>query len=107
MKHWEQVHTEEKDGFTINLCFALEDIAPDWDMTEEERDELFEKINNGSLLWVIARVEVKKKSIVLGSSYLGNCCYEEAKDFLLTGYYEDMVNEAMQEAKDMIEELTQ
>lgn len=107
MRHWEQVHTEEKDGFTIHLDFSPEDTAPDWDMTKEERDELIEKIDNGSLLWVIARVEVKKKSIVLGSSYLGGCCYKDTKDFLMDGYYEDMVNEAMQEAKDMIEELAQ
>jgi hypothetical protein len=105
MIYYEMVHQETRDGFDIVLSFAHENHAPDWDMTEEEKTDLFDKIDRGVLLWFMARVEVKKAGITLGADYLGGCCYESVSDFVRGGYYEDMINEAMREARKTISEL--
>ena len=105
MIHYETVHEETRDGFDIALSFAPEDCAPDWDMTEGEKIDLFDKIDRGVLLWFMARVEAKKGRLTLGADYLGGCCYESVSDFVRGGYYDDMVNEALREARKTISAL--
>jgi hypothetical protein len=105
MRYWDNVHTEEREGFTLTLSFTSEDSKPDWEMTEEEQRDLFEKINNGTLLWFIARVEASKNGVILGTDYLGGCCYESVKDFIEVGYYADMVHEAIAEARKTLDGL--
>jgi hypothetical protein len=105
MIYYETVHEETRDGFDIVLSFAPEHYAPDWDMTEEEKVDLFDRIDRGVLLWFMARVEVKKAGITLGSDYLGGCCYESVLDFMRGGYYDDMIDAAMREARKTILEL--
>ena len=105
MIYYEMVHQETRDGFDIVLSFAPEDTEPDWFMTEGEKIDLFDKIDRGVLLWFMARVEVKKAGITLGADYLGGCCYESVSDFVRGGYYKDMINEAMREARKTISEL--
>jgi hypothetical protein len=106
MQHWEQVHTETRNGFDYVLSFTQEDTEPDWDMTEEERAELLEKINNGTLLWFVAKMEVKRAGIVLATDYIGGCCYSSVSDFVEDGYYEDMISIATEEAENTLKELT-
>lgn len=108
MTHFETMHEEEQDGFTIRLSVTPEDQPIDWDFeTEEDRLETLEKIDNGSLVYFIARVEAVKCGIVLASDYLGGCCYESVQDFVdEKGYYQDMVDAVILEAGEMIEELS-
>lgn len=107
MRYWEEVHTETQDGFDLVLSFSSEDSEPDWDMTEEEKRGLFEQINNGWLLWVVARLEVKKAGVTLGADYLGGCCYASVDDFITGGYYEDMVAGGLSQARETIKKLTE
>jgi hypothetical protein len=47
--------------------------------------------------WCIVKVTVKDK----GATYLGNCSYENAEDFIAhSGYFEQMVNEAVEDAEE-------
>ena len=107
MRYWDNVHTDERDGFTLTLSLTSEDSEPDWEMTEEEKKDLFEKINNGALLWFMARVEASKNGVILGTDYLGGCCYESVQDFIERGYYADMAQIAIDEARETIKKLTE
>lgn len=90
--YWEKVHEEEYNGFNIILELSPETDAPDWDFEDEaERKKLFEDIENGNLLWFVARVAAQKDGITLGDDYLGGCCYKDAQDFIdNSGHYNDM-----------------
>jgi hypothetical protein len=114
MSYWETVHSETRDDFEIDLAFCSEDIHPD-DLFDWEacgnRDETLRKIDAGLLLWFTARVRVSvdrpdgKASVVIGEEYLGGCLYESVSDFLDRGYYEDMVQAALDNARDFIDSL--
>jgi len=108
MTHFETMHEKEQDGFIIRLSAAPDDQLIDWDFeTEQDRLDLLEKIDNGTLVYFIAKVEAIKCGIVLGTEYLGGCCYESVQAFVDDNdYYSDMVNSAIQEANANIEALS-
>jgi hypothetical protein len=98
--YWEVANVEAKDGFEIVLSVTPEDMPPDWDETEEQRAETLRKIDQGVWVYFIARVEACKDGIALGTSYLGGCCYDSVHQFVKeSDYYEDMVHEAIEEAR--------
>jgi hypothetical protein len=108
MIHFETMHEKEQDGFSIRLSITPDSHPIDWDFeTEQDRLDLLEKIDNGTLVYFIARVEAIKCGIVLGTDYLGGCCYESVQAFVDDNdYYADMVNSAIQAANDNIEALS-
>jgi len=107
MTYWEEVHTEEVEGFTITLSIAHEENLPDWDFeSEEERLKLYDDIDNGFLLWFSAKVTASKCGVELSSDYLGGNCYNTIKEFINPeDYYGDMCNAVIEEAKLKIIEL--
>jgi hypothetical protein len=106
MQYYETIHAEEKDGFEIVFSVTHEDIHPRdlFDGTPEYIAELLEKIDNGYYSWFAARVQAFKNGVLLGENHLGGCLYENCKDFVKEsgGYYEDMVFNAIKEAKQKI-----
>ena len=107
MTYWEKVHQEEKDGLIITLEITQETDAPDWDFeSEQERQDLIEQINNGNILWFVAKVSAMKQGILLAEDYLGGCCYDSVEDFIEDAYYQDMVDNVITEAKQKIIDLT-
>ena len=107
MSHFEVVDTRTIDGFNIVLSVTPESMEPDWDFeTEEEKQELFDKINNGSFLWFCAKVTANKNGIELASDYLGGCCYETIEEFIKDAYFEGMVDQTIENAKLAINALT-
>ena len=107
MTYWEKVHQEEKDGLIITLELTQETDAPDWDFeSEQERQDLIEQINNGNILWFVAKVSAMKQGIVLATDYLGGCCYDSVEDFIKDAYYQDMVDNVITAAKQKIIDLT-
>ena len=106
--YWENAHSEAREGFDIVLSVTPEDMLPDWDETEEERAETLRKINDGVWAYFVARVEARKEGIILGTAYLGGCCYDSVRQFVEEGdYYGDMVDEAMDEVWKLIAKLTE
>lgn len=98
------VHTEESpEGFVFNLYLLEEDESPrDNFMNEDGSDdeETIRKIADGTYLWFCAKVTCSKAGIVLGTDYLGACCYANVADFVVpTGYWPDMKAQALAEAK--------
>lgn len=100
MRHGEVVHTEERDGFKITLIFEPEDHEPDWCFQPGEKTDVLRKIDSGELLWFCAKVTASREGITLGVDYLGDCCYLSVEEFMQPdGYYPDMVNRALEEAR--------
>jgi hypothetical protein len=108
MRHYETIHTEDTRGFHVIFSVTLEDFHPRdcFDYTEEEMKDLCDKIDRGVYSWFCARVEVYQQGILLASDYLGGCLYDTPMQFVKESeYYDDMVNNAIAEAKQNIEKL--
>lgn len=116
MNNWEQLHTEQNQGFEIQFSITPEDMHPADSFDDSSFDDadglqkLIEAIENGNLCWFIARVQAFKNGILLATDYLGGNCYENPMDFLdAGGYYDDMkwtvINEANQAIKTLTEEI--
>lgn len=107
MKHYQTIKTEDTQGFHIVCSVAYEDTHPSdlFDDSCHDINDICQKIDDGFYQWFIVRVEAYKNGILLGSDYLGGCLYESYEDFLEDGYYGDMVDQAITEAKTNINKL--
>jgi hypothetical protein len=108
MRQYETIHTEDTQGFHVVCSVTSEDFHPSdcFDYEEEELGELCRKIDAGIYSWFAVRVEAYKGGILLGSDYLGGCLYDSPMQFVKESeYYSDMVDNAVQEAKDALEML--
>jgi hypothetical protein len=98
------IHTEERDGFTISFHAMPEDMDPAEDFTDDQ--ETIDAINSGEFVWFMARVQASKEGIVLGTDYLGACCYKSYMQFVENNdYYADMVKNAIGEARETLAKL--
>lgn len=102
-------HELQQDGFRITLELLPEHESPDWDFeSEEEKQDLFRRIEQGDILWFVAKVTASRLGIELGTDYLGGCCYGSVEEFLHPdGYFPDMVDEAIAEARKTLAVLCQ
>jgi len=109
MVNQELIHLEEREGFTIHCYAQEEDISPEGHFAsgDDAADaEIIRKIANADLAWFCAHVTASKEGIVLGSDYLGACCYKSTQDFITSNdYYADMVEEVIQQAKTTLKKL--
>jgi hypothetical protein len=107
MQYYETIHTEDVNGFHIMCSITHEDTHPNdlFDDSIDDISEICRKIDNGTCTWFIARVEAFKGGILLGTSYLGGNLYDDPKDFVKDCNYEDMMQEAISEAKKNLEML--
>lgn len=98
------VHTETRDGFDIAFYALPEDSDPaDHFDIQGDDDRTFELIANGTYAWFCAKVTASKGGVELGCDYLGGCCYDSEVAFVTdSGYYEDMVASAIDEARKAI-----
>lgn len=99
----------EKDGFDIYFE-ALPEYTPIDDVLSESEDieKAIEKIDSGEWVYFRAKVSAYKAGIELGSDYLGVCIYDSEEDFYIRykdEYFADMVDQAIDEAKSILEEL--
>lgn len=102
MRHWDTLAAMQRDGFDIIVDKTWEDISPRdcFDDTVTDLDELCRKIDSYDLDWFMLRVRVMLDGHELGSHYLGGCCYEDAREVLKDGTAEDLIHEAMREARE-------
>jgi hypothetical protein len=108
MRHYETIHTEDTRGFHVIFSVTQEDCHPRdcFGYEEEELTEICRKIDCGLLAWFVARVDVYQQGILLGSDYLGGCLYDTPMQFVKESeYYDDMVNNAIADAKHSLERL--
>lgn len=105
-RSFEEVHREQRDGFDVVLLLSQEDPREfdHGNATPEAIAEFNEKIESGAWIVFTAMVVGRMDGKQLGDDTLGGCCYLSARDFREnSGYYEDMVNVAMSEARRVAE----
>ena len=101
MRYYDELATYERDGFKIIVDKTYEDLSPRdlFDDTVSDIDEIIKDIDRGHLDWFMLRVRALVDGHELGSAYLGGMLYEDPSECLTDGSAEDMICEAIAEAK--------
>ena len=101
MRYWDELARFERDGFDIIVDKTWEDMDPrdSFDDTCYDIKEIREDINSGKLDWFMLRVRALVDGHELGSAYLGGCLYGDAREVLRDGTAEDIIEEALVEAR--------
>jgi len=100
------IHSEEREGFEINFYAGEEDCHPRDLFMPEDVDQIVNDINEGNLVWFVAKVTASKKGIELANDYLGGCLYPSYMDFVEDNfYYADMIDTVIKDARQTIKEL--
>lgn len=98
-RYYDTIAEFERDGYDIIVDKTWEDLNPRDCFESDDIDAIIADIDNGTLEWFMLRIRVMAEGVELGSSYLGGMLYEEPKECLTDGSMEDMLHEAMKEAK--------
>jgi hypothetical protein len=101
MRYYDTLAEFERDGFTVIVDKTWEDLAVRdmFDDSCHDIKEIERKIDNGTYEWFMMRVRVLVEGLEMGSAYLGGMLYEKPEDCLTDGTAEDMIYEALTEAK--------
>ena len=98
------IHTFTKDGFDIRFAVFSELSHPNDHFDDDGKTA--RAIAAGEYEWFVAMVTASKNDVELAEEYLGGCCYETFESFMEPGgYFDDMVDEVINVAKQKIEEL--
>ena len=99
------IHTFTKDGFDIRFAVFPELTHPN-DAFDDD-GETARAINAGEYEWFVAMVTAGKNGVELAEEYLGACCYKTYEEFMTeSGYFDDMVETAIDMARQTIVDLT-
>jgi hypothetical protein len=101
MRYYDELARYEREGFEIIVDKSYEDLNPRdcFDDTVTDIDEIIKDIDRGHLEWFMLRVRALVDGHELGSAYLGGMLYEDPTECLTDGSAEDMIYEAIEEAK--------
>jgi hypothetical protein len=102
MRYWDTLTTfEDREGFEIVVDKTWEDIPLSHSFDDSCHDiaELERRVDSGDLDWFMLRVRALIDGNELGSAYLGGCLYEDAREVLEDGTAEDLIEQAISEAK--------
>jgi hypothetical protein len=108
-RHWDILLEEPRGQLTVIVDKSWEDIHPsDCFDTSTDPDtgkpyfdiaEMCYKIDRGDLEWFMLRARVFFEGVELGENIVGGFLYENAEEVLTDGVAEDLIYEAMREAK--------
>jgi hypothetical protein len=109
MRYYDTLAEYERDGFTIVVDKSWEDLNPrdSFDDSCIDVEEIIKDIDRGHLEWFFVRVRAMVEGLELGSAYLGGMLYEDPKECLTDGTVEDLIAEALNEAKKDVYRLKQ
>jgi hypothetical protein len=107
MRHWEKLLEEDRGGFTVIIDKTWEDCHPRdcFDDTAYDIKEMCEKIDRGDLDWFMARARVLVDGLELSDTCMGGLLYEDAREFLNDGMAEDLILDAVTDAKHRLTDL--
>lgn len=100
-RYYDTLAVYERNGFDVIVDKSYEDLDPKdcFDDTQFDIAEMCHNIERGNLDWFMLRVRVMVENIELSSQFLGGCLYENASEVLTDGTAEDLIAEALVEAK--------
>jgi hypothetical protein len=109
-RHYDELARYERDGFDVIVDKTWEDIPladlfdtsidPDTGKPYFDVEDMARKIDRCELDYFMLRVRVLLDGHELGSHYVGGFLYEDASEVLRDGVAEDMIYEAMLEARE-------
>jgi len=109
MRYYDTLATMQRDGFEIIVDKTWEDIPladlfdtsidPDTGLPYYDVEQMARDIDRGNLDYFMLRVRALVDGHELGSAYVGGFLYEDASEVLRDGIAEDMIYEAIAEAK--------
>ena len=109
MRYYETLLETDRGGFNVIVDKTYEEIDPAdcFDDTVSDIEAIRKDIERGHLDWFMLRVRVFFEDLELASSYLGGMLYEDPSECLTDGAAEDMIEEALAEARARIPNLTE
>jgi len=107
MRYYDHLATLQRDGFEVIVDKTWEDVAirDCFDDSCYDIADMEDKVNRGVLDWFMLRVRVQFEGHEFGSACLGGCMYEDPAEVLTDGTAEDMIWEALIEAKEEVGKL--
>jgi len=110
MRHWDELARYEREGFEIIVDKTWEDIPldhlfdtsidPDTGKPYYDVKDMARKIDRCELDYFMLRARVMLDGHELGSHIVGGFLYEDARETLTDGMAEDLIYQAMIEAKE-------
>jgi hypothetical protein len=107
MNHYDTIHEEDFEKYHVIASITYEDLHPSdcFDETVHDMNEILRKIDNGFYTWFCLRVQAFRNGVLLGTSYLGGNLYEDPREIIIDGTYQDCKHEAIQEAEATLSKL--
>jgi hypothetical protein len=106
--YYDELATYEREGFTVIVDKTYEDMHPrdSFDDSCHDIDEICRDIDRGHFEWFMLRVRVLVEGLELSSQHLGGCLYKDAREILTDGTAEDIIDQAMTDAKRQVYRLS-
>ena len=104
MRYWDEMLRETRGSFEVVVDKSWEDI-PIRDLFDDtcyDIAEMEDKVNRGDLDWFMLRARVFVEGLELGDAIVGGFMYEDARETLRDGTAEDLIYQAMEEAKKQV-----
>jgi hypothetical protein len=112
MRHWTELLREQRKGFEIIVDKTWEDIPldhlfdtsidPDTGKPYYDVKDMARKIDNCDLDYFMLRARVLLDGHEMGSHIVGGFLYEDARETLKDGMAEDLIYQAMSDAKNEV-----
>ena len=106
--YYDELATYEREGFTVIVDKTYEDMHPrdSFDDSCHDIDEICKDIDRGHFEWFMLRVRILVEGLELSSQHLGGCLYKDAREILTDGTAEDIIGEALTDAKKQVYRLS-
>lgn len=100
-RYYDELASLDREGFFVIVDKTWDDVAirDCFDDSCHDIAELERKVNDGVYDWFMLRVRCLVDGHELGSAYLGGCMYEDAHEVLTDGTAEDLIEQALIEAR--------
>ncbi len=101
MRYWDELLRETRGDLEIVVDKSWEDI-PIRDLFDEscyDIKDMEDKVNSGQLDWFMLRARVFVEGLEVGDAIVGGFMYEDARETLRDGTAEDLIYQAIEEAK--------
>ncbi len=101
MRYWDELLREQRGDLEIVVDKTWEDIPVRdlFDDTCYDIKEMEDKVNSGELDWFMLRARVFVEGLEVGDAIVGGFMYEDAREVLKDGTAEDLIYQAIEEAK--------
>jgi len=101
MRYWDELLREQRGDLEIVVDKSWEDcsIRDLFDESCYDIKEMEDKVNSGQLDWFMLRARVFVEGLEVGDAIVGGFMYEDARETLKDGTAEDLIYQAIEEAK--------